>query len=249
MWSIAIALLLIGLSGFVIHAKQAGWAWSEEIDRLTSLQGEHVLGGIDDVLLVPMAALIVVLVRLTLGIRMLGPFRPILIAIGLGGAGLWLGLGLFLAVTALMLALRPGLSRHGFPYFSRLMILLVAVVAVELLALVAGRIWEIESLTRAVYFPMVVLCLASDGFARVLREEGRPSALWRGSTTIVTAVVIHLVGGIGVLERWHIDYPELVFAYIGCIILVTRLLNFRLFESWNVQPLPPPETPQENGLG
>ncbi len=242
MWSVVIAFVLVGLSGFVMHAKRAGWSWSEELDQLTSLQGEHVLGGIDDVLLVPMAALIVVVVRLTFGIRMLGPFRPILIAIGLGGAGLWLGLGLFLGVTALMLVLRPGLSRHGFPYFSRLMILLVAVVAVELLALVAGRVWEIDSLTRAVYFPMVVLCLASDGFARVLREEGRTSALWRGATTVVTAVVIHLVGTIDRLERWHTDYPELVFAYIGAIILVTRLLNLRLFEAYNPTPVVvPPE--------
>jgi len=246
-----VAIVLIVLASGVIVLKQADWSGAEALRTTLSLESTYIqtLSGFNSILLVPLGGLMVVFIRLTLGIRMLGPFRPILIAIGLDGAGIVVGLTFFVLVLVVMLLIQPRLRGHKLPYFARLTILVSVVVLLEIAMVVAGNALDIEALVRTMYFPIVVLCLASEGFARVLTEEGRASAIWRAATTMGAAVLIQLVHEIPGLFELQLEYPEVVLALIGAIIIVGRGMNVRWLDPLNPKPKPPVARLGDFGLG
>lgn len=229
-------LLGLGIAG----VKHSGLPVAESFQKTISLETTYLktLSGFDSVLLVPLGGLIVVVIRITLGIRMLGPFRPILIAIGLNGAGIVVGLAFFVLVLVVMLLVRPRLRGHGLPYFARLSILVATVVLLEIALVIAGNAFDIDELGRAVYFPIIVLCLAAEGFARVLTEEGKVTAVWRGCTTLGAAVVIEMVHEIPGLFELQLQYPEGIFILIAAMIVVGKGMDFRLLEGLNPRSRP-----------
>jgi hypothetical protein len=185
------------------------------------------------VLMVPLGSLIVVFARLTLGIRMLGPFRPILIAIALHATGVLVG-GLFLVIVLYAVAqLRPRLKNRGLPYFGRLSVLLATVVLIEVVVLLVGGAYGLEELQRAAYFPIVVLCLAADGFARVLEEQGLRIASWRATTTFGLALIINALYQLAPVQDALLAWPELILALIAAILLVSSDLNLQLLQGLN----------------
>ena len=237
----SLAGLLI-LSGFAIlvgkhpafptSAVLREWFTLEQLDLATRAH-------LDPLVFVPFGMLVIVFVRMTLGIHLLGPFRPILVAMGLNGAGLLPGLVFFVLVSLLILVLRGHLREEGIPYYARLAVLLGAVVVLEAVAVSLGNRYEIEFLTRAVYFPLVVLCLAADGFARVLTREGLRPALWRGFTTLAVAVALHAVAMWPDFLDLTLRFPETMLVELGAILVVSQSLALRWLESWN--PASPPE--------
>src|SRR6516165_1378128 len=77
-------------------------------------------GHVSHILFVPLGAILVVIFRLTFGLRILGPFRSILLAFTFGATGIPLGL-VFLAVTTfLILTIIPLLKGMRLPYFGRI---------------------------------------------------------------------------------------------------------------------------------
>ena len=91
---------------------------------------ENLQSRLQFILFVPLGALMVVFFRLTLGIRVLGPFRSILLAVAFQRTGIPLGL-LFLAmVIAIIVTARPMLRDIRLPYFGRVSVMLSEVAVI-----------------------------------------------------------------------------------------------------------------------
>ncbi len=232
-WVPGLALVVLGLG--LLLAKQGTGATAAELRAVLHLRDlppevSRELGG---VLLVPAGALLVVLVRLTLGLRMLGPFRPLLIALGLEGTGLLPGIVLFAALCAAIALQRPRLQVARLPAFGRLSLLLSAVVLLGVAAVILGRELGLPALVRTVYFPAVVLCLAADGFARVTLRDGLRVGVSRGAVTLGAAVVLLL------FDRWTghrhllLEHPELLLVETGACVLVASYLALRLLDRFD----------------
>ncbi len=185
------------------------------------------------VLFVPLGAVLVVLFRLTLGIRILGPFRSILLAVAFQRTGIPLGLIFLAIVIALIVTARPMLRDIRLPYFGRVSVMLSEVAVILTITMLAGEWLEADTLLQVAYFPIIALCLTADGFARVLSREGVPSALWRGATTALVAVLIALLSRSQAAKETLLRYPELLFMQIGCIVFIAKFLDFRLLRGLN----------------
>ena len=85
---------------------------------------------IGDVLFFPLGALLVVFVRLTLGLRVLGPFRPVLIAIAFRIAGIAFGVAFLCLTIGILVGIRPQVKSLAMPYFARVSVMLSAVSAI-----------------------------------------------------------------------------------------------------------------------
>lgn len=190
----------------------------------------EVRGHVEVVLLVPFASILVVFTRTTLGLRMLGPFRPILIGLTFYQTGMILGTTFMVMVLAVIVALRPGLEGRGIPYFGRLSVMLAIVVLAELVVLLVGAAVASDGLMRAAVFPIVVLCLTADGFARVLERDGPREALSRGATTVAIGATISALGRIPSFARFLFEFPEFVFVEIAAIIIVSTRWRRGLFD-------------------
>lgn len=185
------------------------------------------------ILFVPFGATLVVFFRLVLGIRLLGPFRSILIAIAFQITGILPGLVFLAMVVGVVVLIRPQTKAIRLPYFARVSVILSAVASIMMLALLSGAWLDIESLCRLAYFPIIALCLMGEGFARTLSKEGLKSAVWRGAATVFVAVVITLFSQIDGLRNLFLYYPELLICQIGCIVVISEFFDLRLLSFLN----------------
>jgi len=189
---------------------------------------ENMQNRVAYILFVPFGATLVVFFRLVLGIRLLGPFRSILIAVAFQITGVLFGLIFLVAVISIVVIIRPFVKAIRLPYFARVSVILSAVASVMIIALLSSAWWDIEWLSRVVYFPIVVLCLTGEGFARTLSREGVRSALWRGTMTALVAVLITLLSQINGFRNLFLYLPELLIVQIGCIVAIAEFFDLRL---------------------
>ena len=227
--------LLFAIPAVIVLAKSPGAPTSEALTQAVSLSGlpERVQHRIDHVLFIPMAATLVVLCRLTLGLRVLGPFRSILLAVAFQVTGIVLGLVFLAGTIAVVLGIRPSVGRLSLPYFGRITVVLSIVSLIMVAALMAGQWLDWDALHTVAYFPIVVLCLVSDAFAKVVDREGLKSALWRGSITALVAIVLTVLASLPPLKSLMIYYPELLVFQVGCLVVVSKCFAWRLFASLN----------------
>ena len=185
------------------------------------------------ILFVPFGATLVVFFRLVLGIRLLGPFRSILIAVAFQITGILLGL-LFLAmVIGIVVSIRPLIKAIRLPYFARVSVILSAVASIMIIVLISSAWLDIESLRRLAYFPIFVLCLTAEGFAKTLSKEGLWSATWRGTMTAIVALLIALLSEINGFRNLFLYFPELLIMQIGCIMAIAEFFDLRLLRWLN----------------
>ncbi len=194
----------------------------------------HAGSGIESrlqyILFIPLGAVIVVFVRLVLGIRLLGPFRSILLAVAFQITGIWAGCIFLAGVIAVVTAIRPVLKSICLPYFARVSVLLSMVASIMIAVFLAGRWLDIGSLDRMIFFPIFALCFTGEGFARTLSKEGAVSAFWRGGFTVLVAIGITFIAQIQQLQDILLNYPELLVLQTGVIILIAEAFDLRLFQ-------------------
>ena len=188
------------------------------------------------ILFVPLGAIVVVLCRLTLGIRILGPFRSILIAVAFQVTGILLGLAFLTIVIGVIVAIRPLLKAMRLPYFGRVSVILSAVSVMMIVTILLSSWVEADALRRSGYFPIVVLCLTGEGFARTLAKEGPRSAMWRGTMTALLAVLITMISTVEGLQQLLMHFPELLIVQIGCIVVISEYFDLRLLQWINPAP-------------
>ncbi len=188
---------------------------------------------VEYILSVPFGATLVVFFRLFLGIRLLGPFRSILLAVAFLITGILPGLAFLAIVIAIVLATRPLVKAIRLPYFARVSVILSIVALVMLMGLLLSTWLGIESLSRVAYFPIIALCLMGEGFAGTLSKEGLGSALWRGAMTAFVAVLITILFEINGFRKVFLYFPELLILEIGLIIVIAEFLDFRLLTRLN----------------
>jgi len=233
-----ILLPLFGLSLAILLIRHSGTTLADVLkERLTlaALPGS-LQSHLGHVLFVPLGGILVVLVRLTLGLRVLGPFRAILLAVAFQLTGISWGILFLCAVTAIIVVIRPWIRLLGMPYFGRISVMLSVVALVMIGVAISGHSLHLASLEMVAAFPVVALCLVGDAFARTFKKEGARSALWRGGTTALIAVALSGLALTPGLRHFLLGHPELLFAQIGCIILVSVKMDWRVLKAWNPPP-------------
>ena len=186
---------------------------------------------VSTILFVPVGAMVVVLFHFTLGLRVLGLFRPILIAIAFSTIGVAIGLACLVPVLAAIALIRPLLK--GAPYYARVPILLSLVAALLLLPLIVGKWWHLTWLEEMAYFPVIALCLTCESFAKVLDTRGIHEAAWRTALTVAAALAISSIAAAPGFMDFMFRFPELLVLEAGGILLVARHLAFRWFAKRN----------------
>lgn len=194
---------------------------------------QHTLG---DILFVPIGALTVVVFRLTLGIRVLGPFRSILLAFAFLTTGITVGL-IFLTVTVFILVLaRPAIRALRLPYFGRVSVMISVVALVMIVGTLAAGWLQSPSLRNVAHFPIVVLVLVGEKVALTIKREGARSGIWRAAATALVGVVVTAIASLPGLDRVLLTHPELLLVEICSIVVVSTLCQWRLLASLNPQP-------------
>lgn len=140
------------------------------------------------VALLPLAAVIVVVLRTVFGIATLGTFTPILLTFGFLQVGLVPSLALTAIVLAMGIAAEPLIRRAELPRVGRLAVLISAVCA-TLLAVEAIVGVEGAASSWGAAFPVVVAAVLVERLWEEWEIEGAATAVWAGVRTIAVALI------------------------------------------------------------
>lgn len=182
------------------------------------------------ILLLPLGAMIVAIARNVIGLKTFGVFLPALIAVAVSGTGLFWGLLAFVAVIAVVSLVHFPLERLGLLYTPKLVIMLVSVVVAFLLLSGIGIRFEFTELAYVAMFPVVVITITAERFARQIMEDGYQKALKVTAQTLVVVVLAYFAMNSRTMEAVFLAFPELFLVIVGCMILLGRWIGLRVSE-------------------
>jgi 7 transmembrane helices usually fused to an inactive transglutaminase len=217
----------------LMAGKLAAFPTSAAFSHLFSIPTlpKHFHRHVEYIFFVPLSALVVAFFRLTLGIRVLGLFRPILIAIAFQTMGIPVGLAFLIAVLGAVALLRPML--RDAPYYARVPVILSLVATLLLIPVIAATWWHAQWLNHLAYFPIIALGLSCESFATVLDKKGIREAIWRTLMTVAVAIIVAGVAKIPGAMQTFFRFPELLLVQAGLILFISEYLNFEWFHGKN----------------
>ena len=181
-------------------------------------------------LMIPIGALVMVLLRNIVGIDAFGTFMPVLIALSFRETQLFWGVMLFTLLVTLGLSIRFLLERLRLLLVPRLGAVLIVVVLLMLIISVVSHKMGMETGLSVALFPMVIIAMTIERMSVVWEEQGAADALRGGAGSLVVAIFAYLAMGMNWLEHLIFTFPELLLLILSAVILLGRYTGYRLVE-------------------
>ena len=181
-------------------------------------------------LMIPIGALIMVIMRNFVGIDAFGTFMPVLIALAFRETKLLWGVVLFSTLVALGLSIRFLLDRLRLLLVPRLSAVLIVVVILMLFISLTSHRLGLETGLSVALFPMVIIAMTIERMSVVWEERGAADAMRAGVGSLVVAIVAYISMGMSWLEHLIFTFPELLLLVLAMVILAGRYTGYRLSE-------------------
>ncbi|PZN31866.1 MAG: hypothetical protein DIU71_08915 [Proteobacteria bacterium] len=181
-------------------------------------------------LMIPVGALVIMLLRNFVGIKTFGTFMPVLVAIAFRETRLLWGIALFTIIVALGLLLRFYLEKLRLLLVPRLTCVLTLVVLLMVAISILSERLGLQSGLSIALFPMVIIAMTIERMSIVWEERGASEALQEGIGSLIVAAVAYLVMGIGQLQHLTFVFPELLLVVLAATLLTGRYTGYRLLE-------------------
>lgn len=188
-------------------------------------------------LLVPIGAFILVILRNIVGIKTFGTFMPVLIALSFRETGLLWGIFLFTMIVATGLAIRFYMERLKLLLVPRLAAVLIVVVLLMAALTVLTNSLGIHRGLSVALFPMVILTMTIERMSIVWEERGPGEALVAGFGSLVTAALAFLVMNVKYVEHLVFVFPELLLVLLAATLLLGRYSGYRLMDLYRFKAL------------
>lgn len=183
-------------------------------------------------LMVPLGAFMIVLLRNVVGFKTFGTFMPILIALAFRETELLWGVALFTLLIALGLAIRFYLEYLQLLLVPRLAsVLIIVIILMTLVSILSHKLGFERGLSVAL-FPMVILAMTIERMSLVWEEHGPSEALQQGLGSLVVAALGFLVMSNLTLNHMIFVFPELLLIVLAATLLLGRYTGYRLTELW-----------------
>lgn len=181
-------------------------------------------------LLVPFGALLIIVLRNIVGVKLPGTFMPVLLALAFRGTSLLWGILIFAILTAVGLMARSLLERLRLLLLPRIGgVLTIVVLLMVVLSLIANELGFEVALSVAL-FPMVVITMMIERTAIMWEELGAKDALRQWINGTLGAVAVYYVITPRPLGYFLLLYPELLLVVLAAMIVLGRYTGYRLSE-------------------
>jgi hypothetical protein len=182
------------------------------------------------VLLIPVGAFLVVLLRNVIGLKTFGTFLPVLVALAFRETRLFWGVLIFTLLIALGLAVRFYLDRLKLLLVPRLAAVLTVVVIIMSLVSIMTHKLGIEGGLSVALFPMVIITMTIERMSIVWDELGAWDAIRQGVVSLIAAAIIYGVISIEAIRHLVFVFPEILLVLLAVMILLGRYTGYRLLE-------------------
>ena len=189
------------------------------------------------ILLLPIGALAVCLLRILVGLRTSGTFMPVLIALAFIETSLTTGLVGFLLVVAVGLMIRSYMSHLNLLLVARISAVIITVITIiAIFSVFSFRVGLTEGL-KITFFPMVILSWTVERMSILWEEEGWREVAIQGFGSLATAVVAYLAMTNLLVRHLTFNFIGLQFVVLALIMLLGSYTGYRLLELIRFKPL------------
>jgi hypothetical protein len=189
----------------------------------------HIQQSIRLLLLVPLGALAMAILRNIIGIRTFGMFMPMLIALAMTTTGLLLGSVFLAAIVGLALLSRLWIQRFYLLLAPRIAFTLTLVILLMIGLMLVGDRFHI-AIGGVGVFPFVIMTMIVERISVSLEEEGVRNTFQRIASTLFAIYATYAVIEADVLQTLFLAFPELLIVILGLLVLVGRYTGYRLTE-------------------
>ncbi|MFU8894082.1 MAG: UUP1 family membrane protein [Luteolibacter sp.] len=182
------------------------------------------------IVLIPLGAFVVVVMRNIIGVATLGTFMPVLLALALLEIPILGGLAMFSILLAAGLWFRFLLSRLNLLVVPRVAACVVIVTLIMMLISILNYRLGLDGDMRITLFPMIIIAWTIERMSLIWEEEGKRNALIQVSGSIIVAVCAYKFMKISQLQYWAYYFPELLLILLAGILLIGRYTGYRFSE-------------------
>jgi hypothetical protein len=181
-------------------------------------------------LMIPLGALVVVVLRNVVGIATFGTFMPVLVALSFRETQVLAGVILFSLVVALGLLIRFFMENLRLLLVPRLAsVLIIVVMLMALISIVSHQLGLDMGLSVGL-FPMVILTMTIERMSIVWEERGPGEAIQQGVGSLIVAAICFSVMDVDVLKHLLFVFPELLLGVLAICLVLGRYSGYRLLE-------------------
>ena len=181
-------------------------------------------------LLVPIGALMIGVLRNLVGFPTFGIFMPVLMALAFRGTGLAYGLGIFGGVLLIGYAVRRSLETLRLLLVPRMSLMVTLVIACFTgLALIGSKLGLREFMAVGL-LPFVILTMTIERFFVIVEEAGIREGLRTAAGSAAVSVITYGIISWEPLQLTFFVYPELLAGVAAIQILLGRYTGYRLSE-------------------
>jgi hypothetical protein len=181
-------------------------------------------------LLVPLGALLICVLRNIIGFPTFGIFMPVLMALAFRSTGLTYGLTIFAGVLLFGYGVRRIVDRLHLLLVPRMSVLLTVVIACFTVLALAGNRLGIREVMAVGLLPFVILAMTIERFFVVVEEVGVREAMVTSAGSAAVAVITYGIISWEPLQLTFFVYPELMAAVAAVQLLIGRYTGYRLSE-------------------
>lgn len=183
-------------------------------------------------LMVPVGAFLIVILRNVIGLKTFGTFMPILIALAFRETELLWGMILFCLLIALGLLIRFYLEYLKLLLVPRLAsVLIIVIILMAMISVFSHKLGFDRGLSVAL-FPMVIMAMTIERMSLAWEELGAGEALIQGFGSLMVAALGYLCMSSRYLEHLIFVFPELLLVVLAMTLLLGRYTGYRLTELW-----------------
>ncbi len=182
------------------------------------------------IMLLPVGALVVVILRTLVGLKTSGTFMPVLIALAFLQTQLIPGVISFVLVVAIGLFIRSYLSTLNLLLVARIATLVIVVVAIMSIVSVLSYRLGLEAGLTITFFPMIILAWTIERMSILWEEDGPKEVLVQGGGSLLVAITAFLVMDQPLTRHLAFNFPELHLVVLAAILLLGRYTGYRLLE-------------------
>jgi hypothetical protein len=201
------------------------------LDRWSLLQlPQEFQGTFRILLLVPIGALIISILRNVVGFPTFGIFMPLLIALAFRSTGTVYGVAIFCGVLLVGYAARSFLDKLHLLLVPRLSVILTLVIACFTLLALVGNKLGLRELMAVGLIPFVILTMTIERFFILIEESGVWEAFRAAIGSVGVSVIAYGIISWETLQFTFFVYPELILTVAALQILLGRYTGYRLSE-------------------
>ena len=188
-------------------------------------------------LLVPVGAFIMLILRNLVGIKTFGTFMPVLVALAFNWTGLVAGLVLFATIISLGLLVRFYMERLKLLLVPRLTaVLIVVVLLMALVSVVSNKLGLNVGLSVAL-FPMIILTMTIERVSVAWEERGAAYSIKQTLGSLAIAALAYTAMGQPQLQHLIFVFPELLLVLLAATLILGRYSGYRLSELFRFRAL------------